>query len=256
MQEVQRDPETIDEILSGGLRIIQPRRGYRFSIDALLLAHFAAARPDDEAADLGSGCGIIALIMACRCRRVLGVDIQPQQVALSRSNAALNGLEGRVDFREADVRAPETIGPPGSFDLVLFNPPYRRLRSGRINPDPAKALARHELAGGVADFIAAAAYLLREKGRAVTIYPSVRMAEVITRMREFRLEPKRMRLVHSRPGSRAEFVLLEGVRGGREGLAVAPPLFLYRAGQVYSEEAESIFAELSGWPAAYRSPSS
>jgi len=251
--------ETIDEILGGKLRIIQKKAGYRFCIDSLLLAHFAMPRDGEDLIDLGTGSGVIALILASRhaLGRVVGIEIQEELVAMARRSAAINGLEGRVEIRRGDIRRPEAIGEPLSFDAALFNPPYRRLRSGRMNPDPAKAMARHEVAGTLGDFLAASSYLLREKGRAAMIYPAVRMAELITRMRTCRIEPKRMRIVHSRPGSRGEFILLEGVKGGREGLAVGPPLFIYGPGRAYSDEVASLFIDLSASDArgGGRSPS-
>jgi len=158
--------ETVDEILNGRLQIIQKRRGYRFSVDALLLAHFVGPCQGEAVADLGCGSGIVALILARqgRCRRVVGVDIQESAVAMARCSAELNGLEGRVSFFCGDVRRPECLPPSSPFDCVVFNPPYRRLRSGRMNPDAEKALARHEIAGSAADFLAAAGRIVKGGG--------------------------------------------------------------------------------------------
>lgn len=243
--------ETVDGILADRLRIIQRKRGYRFSLDALLLAHFADLRSGDDLIDLGTGSGIIALILAHRfdCGRVLGIELQEDLVAMAKRNVMLNGLAGRIEIRRGDVRCAEALCGPQSFSAAVFNPPYRRLRSGRTNPDTEKAVARHEIAGTIRDFLAAARYALRPEGRACAIYPAVRMVELIARMRECRLEPKRLRLVHSRSDGRAEFVLVEGVKGGREGLAVAPPLFIYQEAGGYTPEVETIFSELSAFPA-------
>ena len=244
--------ETIDEILGGRLRIIQKQSGYRFSVDALLLAHFVVLREGEDCLELGTGSGIISLILAHRhlCRRVLGIDIQEDLVSMAERNAKMNNLAGCVEFRRGDVRHPGSICAPMSFDAAVFNPPYRRLRSGRMNPDPAKAIARHEVAGTLGDFLAAAAHALRDGGRVVAIYPAKRMAEMIARMRSCRIEPKRMRIVYSRPGGMGEFLLMEGVKGGREELAVLPPLFIYGEGSAYSAEMAAIFQDLSVFPAA------
>jgi tRNA1Val (adenine37-N6)-methyltransferase len=253
-----REDETVDEILGGRLRIIQKKQGYRFSLDALLLAHFAAAREGETVVDLGTGSGIIALTLAGlgRCRKVVGIDIQEAFVTMAWRSAVLNGLAGRVEIRCADVRHPETFCPADSFDCAVFNPPYRRLRSGRMNLDQGKALARHEIEGSVADFLSAAARILRVGGRVAAIYPATRMVELLFRMRGLHLEPKRLQIVHSRAGARGEFVLVEGVRGGREALTVLPPLFIYGEENRYTEEMEAIFRELSAFPAAVgdRSP--
>jgi tRNA1Val (adenine37-N6)-methyltransferase len=251
--------ETIDEILGGRLRIIQKRSGYRFSVDALLLAHFVVLREGEDCIELGTGSGIVALILAHRhrCRKVLAIDIQEELASMARRSAEMNNLAGSIEIRRGDVCDPESICAPMSFDAAVFNPPYRRLRSGRMNPDPAKAIARHELAGTLGDFLAAAAHALRDGGRVYAIYPAKRMAEMISRMRSCRIEPKRMRIVHSRPGGIGEFLLVEGVKGGGEELAVLPPLFIYGEGRAYSAEMAAIFRDLSAFPAAGvgRSPS-
>jgi tRNA1Val (adenine37-N6)-methyltransferase len=246
-----REGETVDAILGGRLRIIQKKRGYRFSLDALLLAHFAALRNGEDLIDLGTGGGIIALILARRfhCGRVLGIDIQEELAAMAKRSVVLNGLEGHVEIRQGDLRRPETLCQPESFSAAVFNPPYRRLQSGRMNPDAEKAMARHEIAGSAADFLAAADYALRPDGRAYAIYPAARMVELLTRMRERRIEPKRLRLVHSCSGASGAFVLLEVVRGGREELKVLPPLFIHEAAGGYTQEMTEIFRDLSAFPA-------
>ena len=243
--------ETVDAILVGRLRIIQRKRGYRFSLDALLIAHFTDLRNGDDLIDLGTGSGIIALILAqrFRCGRVLGIEIQDELVAIAKRNVVLNGLAGQIQIRRGDVRRPEFLCEPQSFSAAVFNPPYRRLRSGRMNPDPEKAIARHEIAGTAADFLAAAVYALRPEGRVYAIYPATRMVQLLARMRDFRIEPKRLRLVHSRPGGSGAFVLVEGVKGGREGLKVLPPLFIHEEAGGYTPEMTEIFRALSAFPA-------
>jgi tRNA1Val (adenine37-N6)-methyltransferase len=252
--------ETLDAILGGRLRIIQNKSGYRFSIDALLLAHFVSLKEGEECIDLGTGSGVVALILACRRRRgrILGIDIQEELVAMARRSVELNGLVGCVEIRRGDIRHPESLFAPTTFDVAVFNPPYRRLRSGRTNPDPGKALARHEIAGSAGDFLAAAALALKPGGRAYAVYPARRMVELISRMRAARIEPKRLRVVHSRPGGRGELFLVEGVKGGREQMTVLPPLFIYGEGAGYAAEAAAIFQDLAAFPApgGGRSPAS
>jgi tRNA1Val (adenine37-N6)-methyltransferase len=244
--------ETLDAILGGRLRIIQKKSGYRFSIDALLLAQFVTLQEGEECIDLGTGSGVIALILACRRTRgrILGIDIQEEFVAMARRSVELNGLAGRIEIRRGDLRHPESLFAPTTFDVAVFNPPYRRLRSGRTNPDPGKALARHEIAGTAGDFLAAAVVALKPGGRAYAVYPARRMVEMVSRMRAARIEPKCLRIVHSRPCGRGELLLVEGVKGGREQLTVLPPLFIYGDGGGYSAETAAIFRDL----AAFRAP--
>jgi tRNA1Val (adenine37-N6)-methyltransferase len=243
--------ESVDEILRGRLHIVQKKTGYRFSLDALLLAYFAELREGDDLIDLGTGSGIIALILAgrYRCGRVLGIEIQEQLVMMARKSAAISDLDRCVEIHQGDVRNPETFCASRTFDAAVFNPPYRRLRSGRMNPDPEKAVARHEITGTAVDFLNAAGYALREGGRVYTIYPATRMVEMLFRMRQCRIEPKRLWLVHSRTNEVGQFALFEGVKGGGEGLVVLPPLYIYEDGKRYCAKMAAIFQELCAFPA-------
>jgi len=245
-----KEDETLDPICGGRLQVIQAKRGYRFSVDALLLASFVCLRPGETAADLGTGSGILALILATRPERpfVEALELQPEMVDRARRSASLNGLADRIRVRTGDVRRAVPILAASSFDLVVFNPPYRKPRSGRVNPNPEKAVARHEIAGSLEDFLDAAAKLLREGGRMCAIYPARRAAAMITGMKARGLEPKRLRMVHSRSGSEGEFLLIEGTRGGGEELDVMPPLFLYGDGRRYSGEMERIMDGLAAVP--------
>jgi tRNA1Val (adenine37-N6)-methyltransferase len=245
-----KENESLDPICGGRLRVIQAKRGYRFSVDALLLASFVRLRPGEAAADLGAGSGILALILASRPEhpRVDALELQPEMADRARRSVSLNGLADRVRIHEGDVRRATSVLPASSFDLAVFNPPYRKVRSGRINVNREKALARHEIAATLEDFLAAASSLLKEGGRAYAIYPAVRAVGILAAMRVRGLEPKRLRMVHSRSDSEGEFVLVEGIRGGGEELEVLPPLFLYGDGQRHSAEMERITGGLAASP--------
>ena len=247
----RKDGESLDRLLDGRLKVLQPSRGYRFSIDALLLASFFRERPGDRILEIGPGCGIISLILAHRSAtvRITGIEIQEDLVALAKRNVVLNDRDGQIQICRGDVRRPEFICEPQSFTAAVFNPPYRSLRSGRMNPDPEKAVARHEIAGTAADFLAAAVFALRPEGRVYAIYTATRMVQLLARMRDVRIEPKRLRLVHSRPGDSGAFVLVEGVKAGREGLKVLPPFFIHEEEGGYTSEMTEIFRALSAFPA-------
>ena len=245
---LQKEGETVDDILGGSLRIFQKKRGYRFSIDALLLTYFVRLKKGDYIVDLGTGSGVIAVIMAKRweCGKVVGVDIQEELVDMAKRSVEVNTLSDTVEIRRGDVRKIEQLFNSQSFDVVIFNPPYRKLKSGRINPNNEKSVARHEIEGTVHDFIKASGYVLKKSGRAYIIYPATRMVELLSSMSMAGIEPKRMQIVHSFDASRGEFVLVEGIKGGREELEVLPPLFIYSEGGKYTEEMTCIFRELSG----------
>jgi tRNA1Val (adenine37-N6)-methyltransferase len=220
-----RKGEQIDAVLNGALRIIQSRHGYRFSVDALLLSEFVSIGPEDLVVELGAGCGVISLLLARKgsTRCIVGLELQDGLVSQAKRNVKLNGLEQRIAIIQGDLRALPLA--PRCADLVVCNPPYRKGRSGRINPDPYKAIARHEIAVSLPDILAAGNMLLRSGGRLALIYPANRLAEVISTMRSQDLEPKRLQLVFPDSGSRAKLAMVEARLGGNPDLAVLPPIF-------------------------------
>ncbi len=238
------DPtETLDSLFEGRLKIVQKKNGYRFSIDALLLAHFADPGPRDRVIDLGTGCGIIPLILTFRKKttRVIGVEVQPPLADLARRNAALNRLTSRIEIWEKNFNELKDEDLKGAFDLAVSNPPYRKIGSGRVNPDPEKSLARHEINASLEDVLRAACRLLRDKGRLDMIYPASRGAEVLKAMAGFHLEPKRLRFVHSHEGDEACLMLVEAVKEGRPQLKVLPPLFLFDSRGNYTSAGQDLF---------------
>src|SRR4030042_2509992 len=163
--------ESVDELMGGRLRLIQSKRGYRFSIDAVLLSQFVTVKPGDTVADLGTGCGIIGLILLLTrpVGSVFGLEIQPYLADLAVRNAVLNGFRNRMRVIVGDIRHPPIA--PRKMDLVICNPPYRKGLSGRINPDSEKAIARHEIMASLGDVLRTASEILRPKGRLAMIYP-------------------------------------------------------------------------------------
>jgi tRNA1Val (adenine37-N6)-methyltransferase len=234
---------TPDSFGGGRIRIRQPRCGYRFSIDAVLLAGHVAPGPSERIVDLGTGCGVVALLLACGRPqlRVWGIELQPELAALAAENVRDNGWSDRVSILQADL---QVIGPAelgGPVDRVVANPPYRRARSGRINPDGQRALARHEIAVTLPGLTAAARRLLRTGGRLHLVYAAERTAELLGGMRADGIEPKRLRPVQSRADEDAALVLVEGIKGARPGMTLSPPLVVYAGEGRYTEEVELMF---------------
>lgn len=245
------ETETADDILGGRFKVLQKKKGYRFSIDAILLAHFVGSGPSGRILDLGAGSGIIALLLL-HLRpesRVVGLEIQPELADMAKRTLALNGMTDALTILEGDARLIKELFPARSFDMVVFNPPYRRLSSGRINTDSQRARARHELLGSLDDFLQAAAFVLKPGGRVYAVYPVRRLVSLISRMRQVRLEPKRCRIVYSSAESRGEFILVEGIAGGREELAMEPPLCIYERTGCYTDAITSLFNDLASFPA-------
>lgn len=244
-RQAERLPgETIDTLFDGRVVLAQSRSGYRFSIDALLLADFATVHRADRIVDLGSGNGVIALALAHlhSSTRLTGVELQTAMVERARRSARWNGFDNRVEMLCGDVRRAATLPPPGSFDVAVCNPPYRGAASGRISAGDERRIARHELSGGLGDFLKAAARLLNNKGRMALIHLAPRAADVLAGLRGVGLEPKRLRMIHSFADAEASLLLIESVKGGRAGLTIEPPLILYRGDRIYSDEAAAIIA--------------
>ncbi len=234
---------TLDTFFNGRLKILQEETGYRFSVDAVLLAHHAGPKADDRILDLGTGCGIIPLILGFRHPHIrgFGVEIQKSLAGIARKNMQENGMEDRMRILCMDMRELDQIHTGGPVDLVVSNPPFRKARSGRINPDSRRAIARHEIAVTLPEVVAAGARMLRPKGRFVTVVPAERTADVLGLMDASGLAPKRLRMVHSSRDTEAKLVVAEGVKGVHEGVRVAPPLILYGQNGRYTEDAAALF---------------
>lgn len=234
---------TCDTFFNGALQVRQLQAGYRFSIDAVLLAHLASPRSKDTVLDLGAGCGIVSLMLAHRHAgiRVFGIEIQPQLAALARKNVAASGLAGRIEMRCGDMRqlAREMISQ--RVDLVVSNPPYRRMGSGKVSRDAQRAVARHELKVSLEEVLRAAGRMLHKTGRFAVIYGAERTADLLAGMRAAGLEPKYLRTIHAHRRNAAKIVFVEGRKAAAAGLKIGPPLVVYRADGSYHAEVRRMF---------------
>jgi tRNA1Val (adenine37-N6)-methyltransferase len=239
---VQPD-ETLDDLFGGRLRILQKREGYRFSMDPILLAHFVSPLRGGRVIDLGTGSGIIPLILAARgeAEEIEGLEIQEEMAHMAWRSVCLNRMTGRIRIVCGDYRRIQEIFRPQSFQHAVSNPPYHPSTAGRTSPNKARALARQDSLGTLEDLVRAARYLLGTKGRLWLTFPPIRLAYLLSALREAEFEPKTLRMVHGRRDMPARMALLESVRGGREGLKVVPPLVLYHRGREYTEELEQIY---------------
>lgn len=235
--------ETLDAIGRSGLRILQPKTGFRFALDPVILADFVTLRPYEKVVDLGTGSGIIPLLLAQRqpTAKISGIEIDGDTAERARRSVRLNSLEDRISICHRDLRSLEKCEAQ-RYDLVVTNPPYRPPERGRIAA-PSRAAARHELHGTLDDFIRAGRHLLKSGGRFYAVFPAERLAELLTLMTSAGLAPKRLRSVHSRAGDPARLVLVEGRRDGGDGMQIAAPLILYED-RHYSAEVRRIFGEV------------
>jgi tRNA1Val (adenine37-N6)-methyltransferase len=230
---------TDDSLYNGRIRCLQHSSGYRFSLDAVLLGNFISIRRGEKILDLGCGNGIVGLILAYRwpfCQ-ITGLELQPELVKLARQNVAQNNWQERIEIVHGDLRLINRKLSAGQFDWVVSNPPYRKTGTGRVNLEPEKLVARHETMADIASVVKATVWSLKNKGRAAFIYPAVRGATVLYELKKQGMEPKKMQIVYSYPGSPATLLLIEAVKGGGEELTVLPPFYVYRAaGGEYSPE--------------------
>jgi tRNA1Val (adenine37-N6)-methyltransferase len=240
--EIDPRVETLDTILGGRLALIQPKSGYRFAIDAVLLGDFARPRRRDRVLDLGAGCGVVAAIIAAsgRQREVVAVELQPTLAAMARRNATLNQL-GNLHAFEADLRSRNCAGLTlGSFDLIVANPPYRAAGSGRESPNPSRRLARGASGANLRHFVAAAARYSTFGGRVAMVFAAPRAAELLAELKSKSLEPKRCCFVHPYVEAPATLILVEARKGGGVEVNIEPPLILWKRAGVYTAAARAI----------------
>jgi len=232
--------ETLDTIRE--IKLFQAKDGYRFSVDAVLLENFISARRLEKGIELGCGSGVISILLAKRLNstNITAVEIQETLAKRAERNIRLNNLDDRIKLLSRDIRELRKVFNTNEFDFVFSNPPFRKPMTGRISYHEERAVARHEIEMTLQNLISTASYLLKHSGKFYLIFHPFRLAELISILREAKLEPKRMRFVHSRPGDEAKMVLIEAVKGSGIWLKVDPPLHIYEKGNHYTDEIRRI----------------
>jgi tRNA1Val (adenine37-N6)-methyltransferase len=231
--------ETLDVLCNDRIRLVQKKDGYRLSIDPLLLANFVRLKKHETLLDIGTGCGIIPIYMSKRgcANRLTGIEIQDELYDLALRNLELNGC-ANIEFLKGDVRSRRK--ELGGFQVIVSNPPYVKAKTGRKSPGPSRLIARHESTLDLGSLLSVASSLLETRGRLYLIYPAKRLAELIHASKSLRLEPKRLRFVHSRAGQSAVLALIECLKGGGVDLKVEPPLCIYEEDD-YTKEVRSYY---------------
>ena len=233
--------ERLDDLQYRGRWLIQNTREFCFSLDAVLLARFAHLRPRDRLLELGTGTGVIPLLVADKVARVEAVELNPVTAALAARNAELNGLAGKITVRQCDYRELEQLCPPESYDIVLSNPPYRPIGQGEQSRLSGKARARHEVTATLADTCRAARHALRFGGRLAMVHLPERLGEIVIALHECQMEVKRLQFVQPRPGKAPNLLLLEAAVGAAPGIKVLPPLSVREEGGNYTEAIKEIY---------------
>jgi tRNA1Val (adenine37-N6)-methyltransferase len=235
--------ERIDDLQFKGLKIIQNTQKFCFGTDAVLLSHFAGIKKGDRVVDLGTGTGIIPILLAGRMADadISGIEIQPDMVEMANRSVRLNNLESRIRIIGGDLKEAPTLLGKGQYSLVVSNPPYKKAGSGIVNPYDAKAIARHEILCTLEDILSVASKLLVVGGRFAMIHQTDRLMEILMGMRQYKLEPKRIRLIHPQMNKAPNLVLVEAALHGRQHLQWLPPLFIYNDKGQYTDELLEIY---------------
>ena len=238
-----KDEERLDDLQRNGYQIIQKKDGFCFGMDAVLLSGFAAMKPGEKAIDLGTGTGISPILLEAKYEgeHYTGLEIQDEVAEMAARSVALNHLEEKVSIVKGDIKEASRLFGAASFDVVTSNPPYRNDAHGLKNPDLPKAIARHEVLCTLDDVAREAAKLLRPGGRFYMVHRPHRLIEIITALTKYKLEPKRMKMVHPFVDKEANMVLIEAVRGGKSMIKVEAPIVVYREPGVYTQEIYDIY---------------
>ena len=241
-----RQDETLDTLFHGKLHILQKKEGYRMSMEPVLLSHFASPISQGRIIDLGTGSGVIPMILKLKgvTGEITGLEVRADLVEMAKRSVKLNGMEESIRIALGDYGAISELFPAQSFDHVICNPPFHSTERGRISPESQKANAKHETMGSMNAVARASRYLLGTKGRLWLSYTPRRLTHLVSVLKQEGFEPKRLRMVHGRWDKPAGMLLLEAVRNGREGLDVMPPLVLYKEGNEYTEELDRIYGAI------------
>lgn len=243
MDVILKENERLDDLQRNGYRIIQNKEKFCFGMDAVLLSGFAKVKPQENVLDLGTGTGIIPILLAGKTKagQLTGLEIQPESADMANRSVCFNDLQGRIRIVQGDIKEARTLFGAASFDVVTSNPPYMIAEHGLTNPEDAKAIARHEILCTLEDVVSQAAAVLRPGGRFYMVHRPFRLAEIIRVMSLYKLEPKRMQLVYPYVDKEPSMVLIEGVRGGNPRMTVEKPLIIYKEQGVYTDEIYEIY---------------
>ena len=238
-----KENERIDDLQRNGYKIIQNPKKFCFGMDAVLLSGFVKVKPGSHVLDLGTGIGIIPILLEAKTQadHISALEIQEESADMARRSVALNNLEHKIAIITGDIKEADKIFDAASFDMITCNPPYMIGQHGLTNPDAPKAIARHEILCTLEDVVRSAAKLLKTGGSFCMVHRPFRLVEIITVMTKYRLEPKRMQLVYPYVDHEPNMVLIEGCRGGKSRIKVEKPLIVFQKPNVYTDEMNDVY---------------
>ncbi len=238
-----KENERIDDLQRNGYQIIQDSKRFCFGMDAVLLSGFARAKEGDIVLDMGTGTGIIPILMEAKTKanKLTGLEIQEESADMARRSVLLNHLEDKIDIVTGDIKEADKLFKAASFDVITCNPPYMTGQHGLQNSSEAKTIARHEVMCSLEDVVKVAAKLLKPGGNFFMVHRPFRLAEIMVLLHQYKLEPKRMQLVYPYVDKEPNMVLIEANRGGRPRMTVEKPLIVYKEPSVYMPEIYDIY---------------
>ncbi|HIT90228.1 MAG TPA: tRNA1(Val) (adenine(37)-N6)-methyltransferase [Candidatus Merdenecus merdavium] len=238
-----RDGERLDDLNLKGYQIIQNKDTFCFGMDAVLLSDFAKVKKGEQVLDIGTGTGIIPILLKAKTegKHFVGLDIQKESVELAKRSVALNNLTEEITMIQGDIKEADQLFTGASFDVITTNPPYMTGNHGLVNPKEQIAIARHEILCTLEDVIKQSSRLLKANGRFYMVHRPFRLAEIFVLMNRYNLEPKRMRLVYPFSDKEPNMVLIEGLHGGKSRITVESPLIVYESQGKYTKEIMDIY---------------
>lgn len=241
-----KEDETLDDLQLNGIFVIQKKKAFRFGIDAVLLANFAKVKNNMEVIDLCSGTGIIPFIISAKTNasKILGIEIQEDMVDMANRSVIYNKLESKIKFIQGDLKDQNLINNIMKTDVITVNPPYKLQNSGILNPNDKNAIARHEICCNLEDVIASSRKLLKDNGRMFMVHRPERLADILCTMREYKIEPKFIQMVHPSINKAPNIVLIEGQRDGGKFLKWMDPIYVHNQDGSYTEQIESIYERI------------
>lgn len=243
MNIVLKDNERLDDLHRNNYKIIQNPNNFCFGMDAVLLSDFSKVKEEEKVLDLGTGTGVIPILLEAKSngKHFTGLEIQSESVDMAKRSVDLNNLQDKINIIEGDIKEADKLFPLSSFNVITCNPPYMNSGKGLLNKHSTKAIARHEIYCTLDDVITAASKLVKVGGRFYMVHRPHRLVEIITKLKDNKMEPKRIRFVHPYAGKEPNMVLIESVRHGKPMLKIEPPLIVYKSQKEYSDEIYKIY---------------
>lgn len=243
MKVILKQNERIDDLHRKGYRIIQNPEKFCFGIDAVLLSGFVNVKSGAKVLDLGTGTGIIPILVEAKTKasHLTALELQEESVDMAKRSVKLNDLEDKISIVQGDIKEASHLFDGASFDVITTNPPYMTENHGLVNPDMPKAIARHEIYCTLEDVVRESSKLLKVSGKFFMVHRPYRLVEIITTLEKYKLEPKRIRFVHPYKDKEPNMVLIEAVKGGKSHVTIEPPLIVYEDVNVYTKEIYEIY---------------